>query len=104
MALNRLFHINLGGDEDPIPDFRDYFRAGQDAISDGSQTLSILFSTPLGDTNYSILASIINLTDVDPIFLQIVGTVKTANGFTVEFNAPADTANYVLEWLAAKDI
>lgn len=76
--------------------------AGSQAIVNGSQTSSIVFGSAMPDLNYSLTASITNLIDPDPQYLTIVNTVKTVNGFTAEFNAPTDSANYVIEWKIAR--
>lgn len=73
-------------------------RSGQDAISSGSNTIAVAFSSDIGTTNYSIKYSIVNDTDVDPIMLQGVVTTKLSSGFTVTFNTPTDTANYSIDW------
>lgn len=78
-------------------------RVNQSSIGSGAQTLAVVFSEVMPSINYSLLATIRNVTDADPIMLQIVSTVRATTGFTVTFNAPTDTANYVLEWAVSED-
>lgn len=78
--------------------------AGQTAIASGAQTASIVFNTPMADTNYALVTSIENDTDATPIYLQIVSTAKSTTGFTFILNAPTDTAAYVINWQAAASV
>ncbi len=79
-------------------------RAGVQAIVNGASTVSVTFSSTIGSTNYGVVTSIKNTTDTNPIFLQVIETTKSAAGFTCTLNAPADTANYSLEWIAIQSI
>lgn len=78
-------------------------RVEQTSIPDATQTLAVVFASNMPDTQYSLFLSIKNTTDADPIWLQAVETIKSVSGFTVVFNAPTDSANYVLEWGVAGD-
>ncbi len=73
---------------------------GEASISSGASSKAVVFTTPFADTSYSIIVTIQNLTDATPIFLNPVITAKSTTGFTVLFNAPTDTINYVLEYIA----
>lgn len=77
-------------------------RAGRTSISNGSATLAVTFSTAFADALYVIDHCLENTTDADPIFLQGVITARSTTGFTMRFNAPADSANYVLNWSVRK--
>src|SRR5690348_4296833 len=55
-------------------------RADQVAITNGSQSVSVVFSSPMADTNYSVVSSIGNTTDPDPIYLIPVRTTKLTTG------------------------
>jgi hypothetical protein len=94
--MPRIWSINLGGGSSGGLTGR----AGNTAISNGADTASVTFSSSFASTNYALICQIKNTTDASPIFLNIVETTKTTNGFTVTFNAPADSANYVLEYIA----
>lgn len=78
--------------------------AGRDAIANGAQTHSVVFVLPKANTLYEPICSIINLIDAQPIFLQYVVTNIQTTGFTVIFNAPTDSANYLLGWEAVDDV
>lgn len=78
-------------------------RVNQTAIPNATQTLAVTFSEVMPSTEYSLFATIRNTTDTDPIWLQIVQTVRSVSGFTVVFNAPTDSSNYVLEWGVSSD-
>lgn len=69
------------------------------AIGSAASSKAVTFTTDYGSTNYVVLTSITNVTDATPIFLQVVVTAKSSSGFTATFNAPTDTANYVLEYM-----
>lgn len=75
-------------------------RAGTQAITNGANSVTVTFSSDLGSTNYSVVCSILNTTDAGPIFLEVVETTKTSGGFVATFNANADSANYVLQYIA----
>lgn len=77
--------------------------AGTTAITNGLQTCAVTFAA-MPDTTYSITATIENTVDADPIYLEIVATTKSTTGFTAEFNAPADSANYILNWKVARAV
>lgn len=75
-------------------------RAGSGTVTIASQSTTVLFSSSFASTSYSLVTSITNTVDADPIWLNIVATTKTTTGFTVYYNAPADSANYLLEYIA----
>lgn len=74
-------------------------RSGSTAISSGTSILSVVFSSAMPNTNYSIRAQIANYTDVTPMkdFGEQL-SVKSTTGFTIDWDNNVDTANYVLEW------
>lgn len=78
--------------------------SGVATIGNGSQTVSIVYPSAMPDTTYSLTFSITNLVDANPISLIVVGTTKLTTGFTATFNAPADSANYKLEWKVARAV
>lgn len=75
------------------------WRAGQQSVSNASSTQAITFTSTLGTTNYGIGVVWKNTTDTNPQFQPFEITAKAATGFTVTWNAPTDSANYVLEYL-----
>lgn len=79
-------------------------RGGRVALNNGDQSVSITFSKPMPDTNYTPDAlTFINTVDVQPQFLQAVVTARSASGMTVTFNAQTDSANYVLAYRVTAD-
>ncbi len=78
--------------------------AGTQAIVNGSQTVSVVYPAAMPNLNYSLTFSITNTTDADPIYLIVVDSTKLTTGFTAEFNSPTDSANYVIEWKAARNV
>lgn len=78
-------------------------RVNQTAIPNGAQTIAIVFTDAMPDTEYSVMSMVRNTVDTDPIYLQVINTVRATTGFTIEFNAPTDSGNYVLEWAIAGD-
>lgn len=75
-------------------------RAGAATVTIATQFTDVTFSSSFPDTSYSLVTSITNTVDADPIWIQIVSTVKTTTGFRAYYNAPADSANYFLEYIA----
>ncbi len=70
------------------------------AISNGASTVSVTYTSPFANTNYALVVMVRNTTDSSPIFLQPVITAKSTTGFTATFNAPTDSANYSLDYIA----
>lgn len=68
------------------------------ALSNGSTSKAIVFTTSFGSTNYAISATIVNTTDTDPIHVPLLAIAKAATGFTVEWSDALPTANYTLDW------
>lgn len=74
-------------------------RSGVQAISNGSSVVDITFSSAVDDTTYRIPApSFINTVDTDPINFSYTITEKTVDGFKIKLGAPADSANYKVEY------
>lgn len=90
----RLFSVNIGSGGGSGGTGVLVARSGTQAISNGSPTVDITFSSAMASTAYAIEYSIINTTDATPIFLQGVVTTIATTGFTITLNAAADTANY----------
>lgn len=78
-------------------------RAGTEPISNGSSSVSVTFSAVFSSLNYSVVFSVTNEVDGFPIFLNGIITAKSVSGFTVTFNAPTDSINYVLEYIASEN-
>jgi len=75
---------------------------GVETISSGENLVTVTFPEPLLDDTYTISGVVLrNLTET-PVFLNLVVTSKTPNGFTVSLSAPVSTGGYVLEWIITK--
>lgn len=88
-----------------VPVFREILqptRAQSIAIASGATEIAILFSTDLGDADYSVTANLYNETDALPEFQPITVTARASTGFTAKWNDPLDTANYRLNYTAVK--
>lgn len=99
--MSRLFSINVGagsgsGNLNGV--------AGVSSISNGASTVSVVFTTPFADTSYAIVCYVLNVTDATPIQLTTVITTKATTGFTATLNAPTDSANYVLSYIACSAV
>lgn len=77
--------------------------AGQEPISASASSVAVSFPNDMSSVDFAIVFSFTNLTDAIPIFLQGLVTARSIHGFTVAFNAPTDSANYVLDWIASAD-
>jgi hypothetical protein len=73
-------------------------RGGKVSILSGATSLSVTLSEPFADTSYLISATMMNLTDSVPDFQPILVTAQAASSFTVTWNAPMPTANYILNY------
>jgi hypothetical protein len=71
-------------------------RGGKVNISSGVLSVIVNFTEPFPDTSYFINVSLMNLTDSVPIFQPVLITAQTTSSFTVIWNSPTPTANYVL--------
>lgn len=99
----RLYSINLGGGSDgtgPGGGSIIYGRAGTQAILNGSSTVSVVYSQAFTTANIGLAVEVTNTIDADPVKLMPTITSQSMNGFTVTFNTPADSANYILNWIA----
>lgn len=68
------------------------------SISSGVDEVTVAFSQPRSNPEYSIAITMENIIDANPsIFLYTI-TDKTVNGFTLEFSSTMPTGNYSLGW------
>ncbi len=72
--------------------------AGSETIGSGASSKAITLSPAQSNTDYAINANFQNSTDSNPVFQSITITSKATTGFTVKWNIPTDTANYLLEF------
>lgn len=95
--MPRIFSINLGGGGNGTL----VARADIEPITNGAQTFSVVFSSDIGSANYALNVSIENDVDTDPIYLTAIISNKLGTGFDIELSAPTDSANYILNYMAA---
>ena len=72
---------------------------GVEVISIGSNQVTVNFSEPRTNPNYSIGLTLENLTDATVAYFLYSIIEKSINGFTVEFSDVMPTANYSLGWV-----
>jgi len=72
--------------------------SGLEPILSGSNSITVSFSQPRSNINYSIGLTLENLVDNPPSYYVYTVVNKTVNGFTVKFSDTIDSANYVLAW------
>lgn len=76
------------------------FQSGEEPIEISSTTASVEFSPGFMTTPAVIIAVVQNQVDSPQLQLNAQVTDKDANGFTVSLDAPTDSANYELVWIA----
>lgn len=69
------------------------------SLTSGTTSQVVTFPAPLTTTSYTLLAQVINLTDLTPQFIPITITNKSATGFTASWNTPLDSSNYKLDYI-----
>lgn len=75
-------------------------RSGEVSIANGAAEVSVVFSSDMGTTDYSLSCLLVNTVDASPIFLDKMVTAKSSTGFTVKLSQATDSANYKLNYLA----
>lgn len=98
--MTRIFSINISAASGATGNLNG--RAGVQAITNGQSSVSVTFTSGLPSSNYALAWQVRNVTDGAPIFLAAIETARDQNGFTLTFNAPVDSANYVLEYIASQ--
>jgi methionine-rich copper-binding protein CopC len=76
------------------------YRAGQNAIGIGTNSLNVTFSSTLGTSNYALICNMHNSADTYVQYQPIVVTSQGATGFSVTWDAVVSTSNYYLNWQA----
>jgi hypothetical protein len=67
------------------------------ALTTGTTSQVVSFTTDMPDTNYCVFPTLENTVDGSPQFQPLLVTNKTLSGYTVTWNAPLDSGNYYLE-------
>lgn len=76
------------------------YQSGEEAISDGVSTVSVVFAPAFGAEPDIVIAVVQNTVDNPQLSIQAQVTAKSATGFTVDLDSATDSANYELSWLA----
>lgn len=98
IAQNKIFQFGSGGGGSGSGNVQAGF-AQEVPIGNGDTDIVVVFPTPLPGVNYVVQAQMVNIVDANPQFQDIIITNKTVNGFTANWNAPTDSANYVLAYI-----
>jgi hypothetical protein len=71
-------------------------------VAVGSGVTSVVVPLPIayGSTGFTVVASLSDVTDTYPQFQPLLVTAQTSSQFTVSFNAPTSSANYILTYFA----
>jgi hypothetical protein len=77
--------------------------SGIHTLPSGDSTSSIIFETPMENSNYAISASISNEVDETPSIYSFIITNKSTTGFNVLLSGNLDSGNYKLEYMVKKD-
>jgi hypothetical protein len=76
------------------------YRAGEIALVDGQDNISVVFSSDLGTNDYALTFEVINTIDANPKIFSKIITAKSSTGFSVKFQQNPDSNNYVLQYHA----
>lgn len=74
---------------------------GEAAITNGTTSLVITLPIPLATSSYVVVANLENFTDISPQFQPLTITNKTNTSFTVKWNAPVGSSNFLIAYHAA---
>jgi hypothetical protein len=77
---------------------------GRVALANGIVQVGVTFDYPFDDTNFQVVVSLSNTVDALPSQYGMSVSDKTVTGFTVDFSGAMDSANYVLNWIATRDL
>jgi len=77
-------------------------RHGRTAVSNGASQVVASFSD-LGHTNYTVSATLENISDSPPSIYAFIVSARTSSSFTTTFMGDMDSANYVLNWSVIED-
>jgi hypothetical protein len=70
------------------------------AVPIGSTSIVVPISVPFPDSQYAVIALLQDVTDPTPQFQPVIVTQKSSFIFTVKWNAPTDSSNYVIAYQA----
>ncbi len=66
----------------------------------GATSLTVTLSVPFNSSLYAVIAMLQDSVDTSPQFQPVTITNRTATTFTVKWNSPTDSANYVIAYHA----
>lgn len=72
-------------------------KSGSVALGNAASSVAVVYSGALSSALIPIF-SFANITDGEPIFLSGYVSAYSTSGFTVTFNAPTDSANYIFNY------
>lgn len=70
------------------------------AVPNSATTLTVTLNIPFNSSLYAVVASLQNVVDGSVQYQPVVITNKTPTSFTAKWNAPTDSANYVISYQA----
>lgn len=71
--------------------------AGTVALGNAASSVTVAYGAALSSALIPVF-SFVNVTDTEPIFLQGYVSAYATTGFTVTFNAPTDSVNYIFNY------
>lgn len=74
----------------------DAARADKVTLTVSTTSVAVVFANSYVDSNFVITATLLNTTDALPTFQPLVVTAQSGSGFSLSWNAPLATGNYVL--------
>lgn len=72
-------------------------RTAKIALANGAVSHTVVFSTPM-TSDYTVAPTFVNNVDAYPLFQPFIISNQTYNGFTVSWNMPLDSVNYLLTY------
>ena len=76
------------------------FRVQSVALTTGTTSVSVTFSTSMSSSNYAVTCTLQNTTDSHPQFQPITVTTVSSSGFIANWNVALDSGNYFLNYHA----
>jgi len=80
----------------------DISNSGVETISNGTSGATITFPVSQPDTNYYPIVTLENITDSNPLFLQIIVSSKAVGNFGIKLSGLTDSGNYKLNWMITR--
>jgi len=77
-------------------------RSGVLPLNLGDIAGTITFATPFTSSNVAVFATLYNATDSTPMYQPVTVTSVSTTGTIVYWNAPIDSSNYVLHYVAVQ--